>query len=81
MAGHKFAASAVGATYTFVLGDEGHIPGLNEIALGMRRGGYRRGIIPPDLGYDDDASKAPPPLGSHDHGLLLGLIADPTQES
>ena len=36
------------------------IPGLEEVLVGMRVGGKRRALIPPELGYADDPNNAQP---------------------
>ena len=45
-------------TYQFTVG-QGVIPGFSQGTLGMRVGGLRRVVIPPDLGYGNN-----PPAGS-----------------
>jgi FKBP-type peptidyl-prolyl cis-trans isomerase FkpA len=37
--------------FSFVVGDAGIIPGFNRAVLGMRVGGQRRAIVPPELAY------------------------------
>jgi FKBP-type peptidyl-prolyl cis-trans isomerase FkpA len=37
--------------FIFVVGDAGIIPGFNRAVLGMRVGGQRRAIVPPELAY------------------------------
>jgi FKBP-type peptidyl-prolyl cis-trans isomerase len=36
------------------------IPGLEEVLLGMKAGGKRRALIPPELGYASDPEHAQP---------------------
>ena len=36
----------------FVLGENAPVPGLNSALEGMRSGGVRRVVVPPELGYD-----------------------------
>lgn len=46
----------VGATYRFVLGDSDAVPSAVAPALvGMREGGRRRVLVPPQLGWTSDA--------------------------
>jgi FKBP-type peptidyl-prolyl cis-trans isomerase FkpA len=45
--------------FTFVVGGNGAIAGFSQATLGMRVGGFRRAIIPPNLAYG-----ANPPSGS-----------------
>lgn len=41
-------------SHTWTLGDETVIVGVDEAILGMRPGGVRRVVIPPDLHYGED---------------------------
>lgn len=59
--GKKFASTKDSATkengglaepFVFVVGAKETIPGLEELVTGMSKGGVRRAIIPPGLGYD-----------------------------
>ena len=36
------------------------IPGLEEVLVGMRTGGKRRALIPPELGYASNPSRLQP---------------------
>jgi FKBP-type peptidyl-prolyl cis-trans isomerase FkpA len=40
-----------GNTFSFVVGGSGVIQGFNQMVTGMRVGGQRRAVIPPNLAY------------------------------
>jgi FKBP-type peptidyl-prolyl cis-trans isomerase len=50
-----------GAPFEVVLGKGHLIPGFERGVLGMRAGGRRRVVIPPELGYGAQRSGAIPP--------------------
>ena len=53
--GVSFQPSDVPAEpFFFRVGDEGVIPGLSDVVLGMRKGGKRRALIAPRYGYTGD---------------------------
>ena len=55
MEGVSFQPSDVPAEpFFFRVGDEGVIPGLSDVVLGMRKGGKRRALIAPRYGYTGD---------------------------
>ena len=39
--------------FRFVVGDDSVIAAFNEAVLGMKRGGIRRIIVPPEIGYPE----------------------------
>jgi FKBP-type peptidyl-prolyl cis-trans isomerase FkpA len=49
--GRQFDTSVGGAPFSFVLGTNAVIPGFDQGVTGMRVGGMRRIIIPPDRAY------------------------------
>ena len=53
-----------GQVFNFVLGAHQVIPGLEEGVVGMKVGGTRQLVVPPDLGYGEEG---------------YGLIIDPTE--
>ena len=58
----KEAANAgIAEPFVFTLGSGSVIPGLEELVTGMSKGGYRRGVLPPPLGYDSAGSLGPKP--------------------
>jgi FKBP-type peptidyl-prolyl cis-trans isomerase len=45
----------VGVPYTFILGEENSLPrAVAPVVVGMRQGGVRRVLMPPNLGYVND---------------------------
>ena len=47
--------------YSFRAGDNSVIPAIEEAILGMKQGGIRRIVVPPELGYpDNDYHKSGP---------------------
>ena len=55
--GQQFATSVGGAPFDLVAGGTGAIQGFSQAVVGMRVGGLRRVVIPPQLGYGN----SPPP--------------------
>jgi len=49
--GRKFDSSVGGAPFSFTLGTKQVVPGFDEGVSGMKVGGKRTVIIPPELGY------------------------------
>lgn len=54
--GSQFDSSVGRAPFPFVLGAGGVIAGWDRGVIGMRVGGLRRLVIPPELGYGSQAS-------------------------
>jgi FKBP-type peptidyl-prolyl cis-trans isomerase FkpA len=48
-------------TFSFQVGGGGVIPGFNQMVTGMRVGGQRRAVIPPNLAYGSQGSGQVPP--------------------
>ncbi len=61
--GTQFDTNAGGTPYVFVVGAGLVIRGVDQGVIGMRVGGTRRIIIPPDLGYGS-AANGPIPANS-----------------
>jgi FKBP-type peptidyl-prolyl cis-trans isomerase FkpA len=59
--GPVFETSLAGAPFAFVLGTGAVIRGWDQGVPGMREGGLRRFIIPPDLAYGDTRAGIIPP--------------------
>jgi FKBP-type peptidyl-prolyl cis-trans isomerase len=53
-----------GSPFTFVLGADEVIQGWDEGLRGMREGGRRRLVVPPDLGYGEEGSPPKIPGGA-----------------
>lgn len=49
--GGTFGSTVGGTPFTFVLGSGIAIPGFEQGVLGMKVGGLRRVVVPPELGY------------------------------
>ena len=67
--GTVFSASPAGQTFAFIVGRHLIIAGLEQGMVGMRVGGTRQMIIPPELGYGevsqrDNAGNVVIPAGS-----------------
>ena len=50
--------------FRFKIGDPGVVPAFNEAVAGMRVGGVRRIIVPPEIGYPGNELKAAAPAPS-----------------
>jgi len=51
----------VGVPYTFILGEENSLPrAVAPVVVGMRQGGVRRVLMPPNLGYTSDSVQPQP---------------------
>lgn len=55
------SADSVPSPFVFTLGDAAVLAGLSQGVVGMRRGGVRRLVIPPALGYLSEADSPTPP--------------------
>ncbi len=68
--------------YVFTIGDaSGAIPGLQELVVGMGRGGVRRGVLPPNLGYDSQMRLGPSPTDFADARSLAGVVQNPNRDA
>jgi FKBP-type peptidyl-prolyl cis-trans isomerase FkpA len=59
--GSQFDSSTRSGPLTFVLGGNGVISGFNRGVLGMRVGGLRRFVLPPELAYGSTGNGPIPP--------------------
>ena len=59
--GTQFDSSSGRGPFTFVLGGNGVISGWNRGVLGMRVGGQRRLVLPPELAYGASGNGPIPP--------------------
>ena len=59
--GGRGADYSVPSPFVFTVGDPGVLAGLSQGVVGMRRGGVRRLVIPPALGYLSEADSPTPP--------------------
>ena len=67
--------------YTFVVGSGAAIPGLEQLVVGMSKGGVRRGVIPPSLGYDSDMKLGPTPDNVQDLQALSSVVKNPNRDA
>jgi peptidylprolyl isomerase len=58
--GTQFDARTSGTPFSFTIGAGEVVPGFNEGVRGMKVGGRRQLIIPPELGYGSQANGAIP---------------------
>ena len=59
--GTQFDSNVGGTAYSFQLGVGSVIPGFDRGVLGMKEGGRRRVVIPPDLAYGSQGNGPVPP--------------------
>jgi len=62
--GEEFDSSYEGEAFSFTIGQGQVIPGWEQGVAGMREGGRRQLIIPPDLAYREEGR--PPQIGPND---------------
>ena len=86
--GKKFASTFDGVApgglpepLVFTVGEREVIPGLEELVLGMSKGGYRRGLVPPALGYDQAISLGPKPANFQDARSLDAVVKNPNRDA
>lgn len=53
------------------LGDGAVIPGLEEVMIGMKPGGKRRALVPPEVGYTDPGLEPQPPTFATKRQLMV----------
>lgn len=64
--------------FPFELGSGGVIPGWEQGVPGMKVGGVRKLVIPPELGYGDQAAGSIPPNSTLNFEIELLEVADAT---
>lgn len=86
--GKKFASTFDGVPQgglpeplVFTVGNHEVIPGLEELVVGMSKGGYRRGLVPPALGYDKDIKLGPKPGNFQDARSLDAVVKNPNRDA
>eukprot|EP00967_Tisochrysis_lutea_P076244 scaffold103073_cov41-Tisochrysis_lutea.AAC.2 len=47
----------------------------------MGKGGYRRGLIPPALGYDQSMTLGPQPTNLQDRRSLASVVQNPNRDA
>jgi FKBP-type peptidyl-prolyl cis-trans isomerase FkpA len=58
--GTQFDTSLTGDPLVMIAGGVGVIPGFSQAVVGMRVGGLRRVVVPPSLGYGNQANGSIP---------------------
>mmetsp|Transcript_9876 Transcript_9876/g.15147 ORF Transcript_9876/g.15147 Transcript_9876/m.15147 type:complete len:230 (-) Transcript_9876:174-863(-) len=66
---------------TIKLGRGEAIPGLESGIVGMRKGGIRRIIIPPELAYSKFPDLEPKPMNANDQRALDSVVKNPRRDA
>jgi FKBP-type peptidyl-prolyl cis-trans isomerase len=77
----KALGLAITEPFTFTLGSDSVIPGLNQAVAGMSKGGYRRVVIPASQGYDTAMSLLPQPEDFQDRRSLESIVKNPNRDA
>mmetsp|Transcript_38510 Transcript_38510/g.115539 ORF Transcript_38510/g.115539 Transcript_38510/m.115539 type:complete len:245 (-) Transcript_38510:227-961(-) len=70
-----------GLPLSFTMGDGTALPGLESGLRGMGKGGIRRIIVPPELGYTNFPGREPIPLDGTDQRALDSVIKNPRRDA
>lgn len=72
-----------GIPVTFTVGDGTALPGLETGIVGMKKGGIRRIIVPPELGYNPKAGPylEPIPVNAMDVRALDSVVQNPRRDA
>jgi len=62
--GTQYDSNVGGSPFAVTIGAQGTIPGFEQGITGMRVGGKRRIIVPPDLAYGSAGNNAIPPFAT-----------------
>lgn len=72
---------AISEPFTFVVGSPTVIPGLSQAVVGMSKDGYRRVVVPQELGYDPAMTLQPLPEDFDLQRALASIVKNPNRDA